>query len=254
MAVLDFLDFILDLPPLVGILAISVFVSAVTTIIYKYTTNQRLMKEIKEDVKRMQSEVRTTKDTARIAALQKQMMSRSMQQLSSSMKSTFITFIPLLMLFGWMQANMAYTPITPGEEFTTTAQFANASPGLNITLNAGSGLEMLDSPVQEVKNGIAVWRLKSGTEGAYSLAYSLKNETYNLSVLVTEQFRYENPVLMKPKGISKNSQLAKITVDLQPLRPFGEFSLFGWRPGWLATYIILSLIFSTLMRKLLNAH
>jgi len=37
------------------------------------------------------------------------------------------------------------------------------------------------------------------------------------------------------------------------VHPFGEsFNLFGWYPGWLATYIILSIGLSTLFRKLFD--
>jgi uncharacterized membrane protein (DUF106 family) len=36
--------------------------------------------------------------------------------------------------------------------------------------------------------------------------------------------------------------------------PLGAFSLLGWHPGWLGTYIILSLIISLLLRKVMKVY
>jgi uncharacterized membrane protein (DUF106 family) len=254
MALFDFMNPILNLPPVVGILLISAIVSAITTIVYKYTTNQKMMKEIREDVKRMQAEIRATKDPAQMAKINQQMMSRSMQQLSSSMKSTLITLIPLFLLFGWMQTNYSYTPIGPGEEFIASAQFTQGTAPMNISLAASNGLQVLDNPIQVPNQNIAQWHLKAGSEGTYQLTYEYGTEKYIQPVIVTKDFKYANPVMTQQKGIKKGSSLIKLSVNLQPLRMFDGLSIFGWHPGWLATYIILSLIFSTLLRKALSVY
>ena len=43
-------------------------------------------------------------------------------------------------------------------------------------------------------------------------------------------------------------------IKYEKFTPFGDFSLFGWKPGWLGTYIILSIILSFVIRKLLKVH
>lgn len=263
MALLGFMDILLGFPPAMAIIIISVAVSVVTTLVYKYTTNQQHLREMKEETSRMQAEVRSTKDPARAAQLQKEMMGKSLKQLNSSTKSMLITLVPLFLIFGWMGSHLAYQPVLPGEEFTTTAHFAksaaqNASVVAlgNITLSASEGLEILSSPTQEVGAASAAvsWRLKGDKEGVYRLNYGFGNEIYSMTALLTREFRYENPVLVRSKGIKKASMIDRITVDLGPLRPFGNFSLLGWEPGWLATYIIFSLGASMLVRKLLKVY
>ncbi len=250
---LDFLNIVLNLPPLAAIFVLSVVASAVTTVVYKYTTNQKVMKEIKDDVKRMQAEVRSTKEPVRAAQLQKEMMKRSMQQMNSSWKSMLVTIIPLFLLFGWMQAHLAYNPISPGEEFTATAYFAQGAEG-NITIAATEGLSILAEPVQEIKGGKAFWSLKAEKEGSYRLSYSFGNELYTQNVLISDKFKYESPILTKPKGIKKDSQIERIVVGLSSLQPFGDVALLGWKPGWLATYIIFSIVTSMLFRKWLKIY
>ncbi len=250
---LDFLNIVLNLPPLAAILVLSVIISAVTTVVYKYTTNQKVMKEIKDDVKRMQAEIRTTKEPGRAAQLQKEMMKRSMQQMNSSWKSMLVTIIPLFLLFGWMQTHLAYNPISPGEEFTATAYFAQEAEG-NITLSATKSLNILTEPVQEIKGGKAAWSLKGEKEGSYTLSYSFENELYTQNILVTNEFRYESPILAKPKSIKKDSRVERIVINLKSLQPFGDVALLGWKPGWLATYIIFSIVTSILFRKWLKIY
>jgi hypothetical protein len=202
MGLLDFLNVILNLPPLEAILVVSIAVSAITTVIYKYTTNQKLLEEIKDDVKKMQAEIRSTKEPGRAAQLQKDMMKRSMQQFSSSTKSMVITMIPLFLLFGWMQTHLAYSPLTPGGEFTATAYFAQGTEG-NITIAVTEGLGILSNPTQEIKGNKAAWSLKGEKEGTYGLSYSFGDELYTQNVFVTDKFRYEDHVLSKSKNIRK---------------------------------------------------
>ncbi|MBI2550716.1 DUF106 domain-containing protein [Candidatus Woesearchaeota archaeon] len=247
------IDALLNLPPAISILIVSVFVSLVTTLVYKYTTNQKVMKEIKDDVKRMQAEVRSTKEPGRAAQLQKEMMGRSMQQMNSSWKSMLITMVPLFLIFGWMNSNMAYEPIMPGEEFTTTANFAEGTEGF-ASLEAADGLQLLTNSTQAISNSKAIWRLKPEGEGAYLLSYSFGDEVYAKKVLVTTQQKYEKPVLDKSNGIKKDSRIKSILTGLKPVRPFGSLSLFGWMPGWLATYLIYSIAASILTRKWLKVH
>ena len=253
MGMLDFMNVLLNLPPAISILIVSVFVSLVTTLVYKYTTNQKVMKEIKDDVKRMQAEVRLTKEPGRAAQLQKEMMGRSMRQMNSSWKSMLITMVPLFLIFGWMNTNMAYEPLTSGEEFTTTANFAEGTEGF-ASLEAADGLQLLTNSTQAISNSKAIWRLKAEGEGAYLLSYSFGNEVYAKKVLVTEGPRYEKPVLDKSNGIKKDSKIKSILTGLKPVRPFGSLSLFGWMPGWLATYLIYSIVASILTRKWLKVH
>src|SRR3989338_2676374 len=99
MGMLDFMNALLGLPPFVSILIISAVVSVVTTVVYKHTTNQKLMREIKEDVKRLQAEAKSAKDPSEAARLQKEMMKRAMQQLSSFTKSMFVPVTHFFLLF-----------------------------------------------------------------------------------------------------------------------------------------------------------
>ncbi len=56
-------------------------------------------------------------------------------------------------------------------------------------------------------------------------------------------------------GIKSDSNVEQVSVDLVKVRPFGQdFSFLGIQPNWLGTYIIFSLLFNIVLRKLLKVH
>jgi uncharacterized membrane protein (DUF106 family) len=239
----------LKLPPFWAILIISAFITILVTVVYKYTTNQREMKQIKGDLKKYQKEMRDTKDTKKLMDIQKKAMDLNMTYMKSSFKSTLYTFIPIIIIFAWLNMHIAFLPILPNTEFNVTAQFG-AGAGGNITLSSIPELTMLNGATQEIVDNKAIWRLK-GDAGEYKMTFDYNNEApYTHSVLITTDKTY-----LVPQQIIKDSKLKMITNGNKAIQPFGEnFNLFGWHPGWLATYIILSILLSTLFRKLLDVY
>lgn len=243
----------LQLPSFWAILIISAFITILVTIVYKYTTNQREMKQIKDDLKKYQKEMRETKDTKKLMGIQKKSMELNMTYMKSSFKSTLYTFIPIIVIFAWLNMHIAYAPILPNTEFSVTAQFGEGAKG-NISMAATPELDMLNGATQEIVDGKAVWKLKSNVSGEYKMTFTYNTKEYDHNVLISE----ENNAISSysvPQKVIKDSKLKMITNGNKPVKPFGEkFNLFGWHPGWLATYILVSILLSTLIRKLLKVY
>lgn len=104
----SFLDPVLNplmsIPSPYNILLLSLLITLVTTLAYKFFTNQKLMKDVKEEMACLQKEIKTIKDNKeRVMELQKQVMEKNMKYLGQSLKPTLITFIPLILIFAWLQ-------------------------------------------------------------------------------------------------------------------------------------------------------
>lgn len=261
---------ILSLGPFAVVLLLSAFVSLIITLIYKYTTDQKAMATIKTEMDTLRKEMKENKDAKKMAEINRKLMEKTMGQFRASMKPMIITLLPALLVLGWMQSNIAYQQISPGEEFTTTAAFEKSAAG-EIELKAeGQGIQILSEAKQKAADKVS-WKLK-GQKGTYELEYAYNSgqsseasEVYTREAAITERWEYRDPVLEKEQSflgintgdkypIKKDSQLKRITIDNKPVRPFGQLSLFGWQPGWLGAYIILSLVFSLLMRAVLKVH
>jgi len=95
---------VMNLPDPYGLLIICFLMSALITLIYKYTTDQKKMRALKDELKEIQQKIKDMKDEPKKAMkLQKEMMSKNMEYMKHSMKPTLYTFIPIIFIFGWLR-------------------------------------------------------------------------------------------------------------------------------------------------------
>ena len=240
---------LLQLDVLWIVFIISLVVSLIIIVIYKYTTNQDLMKQLKEEIKAFQKETKELKaHPEKMMEVQKKAMKTNMKYMTHSMRSTLYTFIPIILIFGWMNANIAYEPIYPDQEFNVTAIFGKGTIG-DIELIAPTGVEVLGNSTQEIKDNEASWILK-GSEGDYinenALEFEFEGQTRYKDLIITNEQKYA-----KTKEKIKNSGLKIVQIENKPMK---ILNLFGWKIGWLGTYIIFSLVFSILLRKIFKVY
>lgn len=249
---------LLNISPLFAIVIISFIITLLITLIHKFTTDQKLMKSLKDEMKSHQDEMKKNKDSPqKVMEIQKKVMEKNMEFMKHSFKPMIFTFIPIIIIFGWLNANMAYYQIMPNQEFDITLTFDLEGLGKNISLVSvipENQLEMINGATQTVEKnktktffsekwvGVANWKLK-GPEGLYTLAYSFDDDmrAYEKDLIITNERKYTAP----EKRINDESSLKSIKIGNEPIKP-----LFGL--NWIWTYIIFSIIFSMIVRKVLN--
>lgn len=100
------LGWIFNFGDLISVLILSFLVTLFITIIYKYTTNQNHLKEIKQKQKQYQKEMKELKDNPQeMMKKQKEAMSLTGQYMKHSMKPMLYTFLPIIIIFGWMRGH-----------------------------------------------------------------------------------------------------------------------------------------------------
>jgi uncharacterized membrane protein (DUF106 family) len=171
-------------------------------------------------------------------------MEKNMQYMKQSMKSTLITFIPIIIIFSWLNANMAFLPIAPGQEFPVTMNFAKGSTG-EVTLIPPNTINVLSSPTVEITNNQAQWNLSGEVTDAY-IRFEYSGRSESMPIIITDGRDYA-PVTAKFNDPNMKSAI----IGNEKLKPL---NLFGWKVGWLGTYIMCSIVFSLLLRKLLKLH
>jgi len=237
---------LLLLEPIYILLIVSFGVAIIFTLIYKFATDQNMIKSIKDEMKSLQSEMKKVRDQPeKFSEMQKTVMQKNMLIFKQTMKVNLITMIPILIIFGWLSTSLAYEPIMPGEVFTAELEFLDGFEG-DVILNPGN-LITSSNLSKTISAGKVSWAL-SGEEGMHRLEFNYTGNIYEKKVLITNERKYEQPVSII------NSKVKQITVSNRELKPLGDFSLFGWYPGWLGTYFFLAIISSLLVRKLLKVH
>lgn len=238
---------LLAFPPWITIGLISLLVSVIVTLIYKFTTNQNLMKELKGEMKDLQTEMKELKShPEKMMVVQKRFMETNMKYMMHSMKSTFFTILPVIFIFGWLNANLAYQPLHPDVPFTVAADVAEGKTGMvSLAVIPETGLEILTGQPQEIVKNKVIWSLK-GEAGEYVLDFiTLDGKSEQVDVLITDSREYRQP-LTQVKG---NDVIKTITLGNEKLVPL---TLFGLRLSWLWTYILFSVVSSMVLRRIMK--
>jgi len=238
---------LLDLPPFLVIFIITLVATFIITIIYKLVTDQDLMKRLRQDQKDAQKKLKELKDhPEKLVQHQKEMWAKNMELMKHSFKPTIFTFLPIIILFGWLSFHLAYVPLAPNTNFDVSMMFDEGVNGEVILV--GERLNLHSNSTQTVTNGEVRWTL-SGDMGRYILEFNYGDFSYDKPIIISEKQEYEEPI----KVVNANG-VKQIVVHNKELKPLGDFSLFGWKPGWLGTYFVLSIIMSFTIRKLMKVH
>jgi len=235
---------ILSLPPSVIIFGFSFLVTIISVVAYKFFTNQAEMKQIKDDLKLHQKEMKDNKhDQKKVLEIQKKAMEKNMKYMQHSFRPMIFTFLPIILLFGWLNANIAYQPILPGQDFNMSVY---SSSDFNLSIMP-DGTTILNKSVGE---GYKIFTM-NGTEGKYTMFFDAPGmEQKTAELIITKNQSYKGPVFnFKGEGVSK------VVMSNSKMIPFGKgFNIFGYYPGWFMLYFISAIIFNSILRKIFKIY
>jgi uncharacterized membrane protein (DUF106 family) len=238
---------LLNSSPFWTVLLLALVITVIITIVYKFFTNQNEMKRLKDEQKDYQKRIKALRDQpAEAMKLQKEAMKKNMDYMKHSMKATLITFLPIILIFGWMNAHLGAEPIFPGETYSVTANFEDGVGGKAVLIPP-AGTEIIGDVEKEINSGVT-WQLKSD-KGEHLLKVKVGDTEQTKNVLITKDVEYAEAI-----ETYDHSDIKSITINYKKLRPLGDFDIFGWQPGWLGLYIIFSIVFSIGLRKLFKVY
>ncbi|MGM5483931.1 MAG: EMC3/TMCO1 family protein [Nanobdellota archaeon] len=232
------LGFLLELKPLYSIMLISLFVALISILATKFMTNQELMKSHRKKLKDMQKDMKKHRDDPKKSLkMQKDMMNINMLVMKESFKPMIITIIPFILIFTWLNANFSYLPIMPDDSFDITAKIKDME-GKEITIKVlpEDKVTFLSNKTKTIDDKNVNWELKA-KEGSYTIRYDLGNKTYDQDLIVGN--KYATPQKSFDPGFKSTIGNEKLKVDI-----------FGLNLTWFWAYLIFSIIFSLLFRKI----
>ncbi len=96
--------------PLYSLLIFSFLITLFTTLIYKYFSDQKTIKALRDEIKNLQNELKNNKDNPKkMMDKQKIIMEKNLIVMKHSLKPTLYTMIPVLLLFIWLKNLYANT-------------------------------------------------------------------------------------------------------------------------------------------------
>lgn len=238
--------------PAISLVIISSALTLISTIVYKYATDQNMLKELKAEMKQLQEDIKKFKDNpAKVMEAQKIIMEKNMRMMTHTMKPALFTIIPFFIIFGWLNATFIYEPPSVNIEFPIEIVLANEEIGKNISISSET-LTILDDTTKAIekrktwyswfmKEGSAKWSLK-GDKGMHTTNISYNGVNYQKQINISETGW--NPI--KSERLSSDTHIKEIDVG-KKFKPF-----LGM--GYILSYILISLIVSMSLRKLLKIY
>lgn len=240
------------------IAAATLVISLLSTLIYKFATDQKKMGEIKARLKDLQAQMREARnDQSKMLEINGKIMKSHNEYSMQSMRSMLFTIVPVMLIFIYLQGHVAFDPLSPGEDFALILDYADQEAIGEAMVGVPEGFSV-ENRTPYNKSGFLGFgrtvgeRVEIASEadaGEYLLTFSYENESLNRSFIVTEGRDYASQSV----GY-RGSFLRSAAIDYGGLRILNVSWLPGWLQGWLAMYIILTLIFTNVFRRIFKVH
>jgi uncharacterized membrane protein (DUF106 family) len=254
---------ILNIHPALGIMIIAFIISLIITLAIKVFTDQSLMKDLRSEMNELQKQLKELRNNPKkMAKVNDRFMETNMKYMSQSMRPTLFTFIPIIIVFGWLQSHIGYDPLLANEPFELTAEFIEAKD--IVTLVLPEGLELVEGNLErEVKYDTVSWLIK-GVPGEYEVTLDYMGSKYTKDLIVTNGRIYA-PVEKSFRkkflffGSDDKNGLNMIRLSNEKIIPFADVPILMNVPfistwGWFGVYFIFSLIFSLTLRRIFQIH
>ncbi len=250
------------LPPVAGLLVLSLLTSIGMLLLFKVTSNQDRLSVVKRRMQAGIYEIRLFKDDLRaIFRSQMEIIGHTLNYLRLSFVPMLWMIVPLFLVLVQLQFRFGYAALEPGRETIVKATFgegflAEAGPGdPNIELGVSPGLR-IDAPRLWIPSlGEVDWRIVVLEPGAHTVRIDVRGESFEKAVDASGGLVRRSPVRPSASFLSqllypaeaplpRAAPVESITIEYPELR----VSLFGWKTHWLVAFLIFTLIFSFALR------
>lgn len=233
---------LLAISPLFAIIVSSFIVGLFITLIHKFVVDQHKMKAAREQSKKLNTKFKNAmkENPDKAMKIQQQLMDVQKDIMFESFKPALITMIPVLILFAWINTHLTFEPILPGEDVTFTAQFKQAEGVAELQ----SQTLMVANQTTAIVDNKASWVI-SGPAGRHNVTVMYGDTSASREILISDN------AYLKPKQQVSIDPFRSLNLeqDSKEVLNLGFFTLNG-----LWSYIVFSILFSIILRKVLGVH
>jgi uncharacterized membrane protein (DUF106 family) len=252
-----------SLDPLVGILLWSIPTSVFALLVFKWTSNQQRIAEVKRRIHACLFEIRLFNDDLRaILRAQGEILRHVLHYQALALKPMVWILPPVVLLMVHLHAFYGFRGLAPGDTVLVRAQ-------LDETWQVPAGLELpgvrlevppglhLDTPAVWAPTLHEVaWRLVADDWGDYELRFRLDDSDTTKSVRVTDRVVRLSPIrpgtslldqLEWPSEIPLPASSALHTISIS----YPDQTLLGWqwRYAWMVVFFVFTMVFALALRK-----
>lgn len=241
-------------------------VSAITGVlflaIFKYTSNQRAIKRVKDDIKANLLALKLFKESASVAVgAQVSILHSALKLLVLAVVPMIVMLVPVLLILGQLSLWYQARPLRVNEDALVTLKLGDVAGALpDVRLEPTNAVEVVAGPVRVLSKHEVCWRIQGRQSGAYRLVFTAGEETVEKELVIGDRFARlsslrpdwnAGEVLLYPaeKPFDRSSPIQSIAIDY-PTRP-------GWTCGtdfWVVYWFAISMVAGFAFRGVLNVN
>ncbi len=247
------------LHPLVGIAVISLIFGIVMLLVFKKTSNQDKLADVKRKIHAGLFEIRLFNDDfGAIMRAQGDILRHNLSYFGLSLVPLAWMIVPLFLIIAQLQFHYGYQGLEPGGQALVEVEIdTDSQERPQIQLEAPEGLEVEAGPMWIPARNEVSWRISALEQGDYELTLTGSGDPITKSVRVSDRVVRRSP--NRVKGFF--NQLLYPAEDPLPdatsIRvinlsyPAGNAGFDGWENEltWMGLFFILSIVFALMLRK-----
>jgi hypothetical protein len=247
-----------------GIVFISVITGAVMLLLFRLTSNQQAMKEVKTKISAYFLEMRLYKeDISAVMASQRRILVANMHYMKLAVVPAIVMIIPVILIM--VQLNLRYAEISlvPGD---TAIIKVKVEDGVDVMLegfrlSAGAGIEKVSPAVRISSLGEVDWKIRLAETGMHDLTLSSSTGEMAIPVFGTSRlvplyrsFRKSSfwETVLNPGSPRIPDALPIESIEIK--YPAMAFSFGFISLSWLWTFLIISMAFGLVLKFLFGVE
>jgi uncharacterized membrane protein (DUF106 family) len=234
-------------------------------VIFRYTSNQRGIKEAKDKIKAHLLEIRLFKDDlGTVLSAQKRIFLYNLRYMKYALKPMLFMMVPVVIILVQLEGWFGYRPLKVGESAIVSVRVTDeeAEALSNISLDVDKGLTVETPPLRIPEEREVDWRIRADELGEHSLVFNVSGHTFQKRVIVSDgRLTPASPrvvassvwdTFLNPgqESITKNPFVERIEVDY----PSRSIEILGWKTHWLIVFFVLSIVFGFAFKGLFKVE
>jgi hypothetical protein len=251
------------LPGWLSATLVSAATGVVLLVVFKYSSNQRAIKRVKDDIKANLLALKLFKDSASVALrAQGRILVSAFWLAVHALVPMLVMMVPVLLILGQLSLWYQSRPLQVGEDAVLTLKLNSnaASAWPEVRLQPTDAIETLIGPVHVRSQREICWSIKACACGYHRLIFHVGEQTGDKEVAIGDGFMrvstlrpgwHWSDTLLHPseRPFGPDSSIQSIAIDY-PERSSWTSGTDWWVIYWFAVSMVAALCF----RRLLNVN
>jgi hypothetical protein len=251
-----------QLPPIVGLSAVSLVAAIGMLLVFRATSNQRAIAEVKRRIHAGVFEIRLFNDNPRLMGrAQLDILRHNLTYMRLSFAPMVWLLVPLVLLIAQLQFYYGYDGLHPGQAALVKVRLragASSSSGVPpaISLEAPAGLKVQTPLVWIPSEREAAWRIGAEKSGDYQLTVLVDRQSATKQVRVSDRVGWRSPERMEAGFLNEVLYPAEPPIQSDvPIEaivvsyPERDIDVLGYPVHWMIAFFVLSLVFAFALKS-----